>query len=504
MNDASTLWNEAVTAAVLGSESHPVALTRPSGALGELLGAWLDDPAQNFLSIAATLSLYCSAGRLPAVLPAATLAPCEPDDRSPCRPAASARLATLLEHHTDLLLEWLEALRPTGQRIPEELLPEVLDWGHRHPEHLTRLLPTLGKRGVWLAGHHPAWAEIALAAWVENASPTEIETTWGTGNRAARRLLLESLRQQATPLARHLLAATWEEGSAEERTELLAVLETGLGPQDEPFLEATLDDRSKEVRRVAAGLLARLPASRLVQRQVERARPLLSWKAGGLLRKAQVEVALPESCDKAMQRDGVEPKPPPRLKMGEKAWWLAQMLKTIPPVTWSRAWGQRPAAILEAVPAEWRDLLHESWITAAAHNADLDWVEALLARYPASAELLEALPAGHREPFVFDRIQNQPPLEGMAVARAYRHPWSARLTRAVVGRLYRYYQNGDASRDISLRLLLEETGPRMDASVFAEAAKTLEGHEEVGWQRTVENLLTLLEFRHLMLEELQP
>ena len=93
---------------------------------------------------------------------------------------------------------------------------------------------------------------------------------------------------------------------------------------DETFLEAALDDRRKEVRGAAADLLARLPESALRRRALERALPLLKFKSNKLRRKT-IEVTLPEACDKAMQRDGVEPKPGFR-GVGEKAWWLQQML----------------------------------------------------------------------------------------------------------------------------------------------------------------------------------
>ena len=49
-------------------------------------------------------------------------------------------------------------------------------------------------------------------------------------------------------------------------------LRTGLGPQDEPFLEQALADRSRNVRAVAAELLSALPGSALAARMAA-ARP---------------------------------------------------------------------------------------------------------------------------------------------------------------------------------------------------------------------------------------
>src|SRR5262249_24550712 len=146
-----------------------------------------------------------------------------------------------------------------------------------------------------------------------------LSTEWEIGDRAARLTLLHEARKTVPDLARELLAATWAGEKADDRATFLGTFEAGLSMADEPFLEGVLDDRSKEVRRAAAPLLTRLPDSRLAGRMFERVRPLLTWVGGTKPRMlglrqgqpARIEMTLPAACDKAMIRDGVEPKPPP-------------------------------------------------------------------------------------------------------------------------------------------------------------------------------------------------
>jgi hypothetical protein len=181
----------------------------------------------------------------------------------------------------------------------------------------------------------------------------------------------------------------------------VAALAAKLNMDDEPLLESALDDRSKEVRRAAAELLTGLPESRRAQRMLARALPLLAWipaekpRMLGLRQgqPARLEIALPDACDQPMIRDGIEPKPPAdRQDLGQKAWWLFQILRTVPPAIWSRRFNIAPAELIEAAArGEWHALLHEASIesmnidliaglpgqTRASWSESLDWVEKL-------------------------------------------------------------------------------------------------------------------------------
>src|SRR6185503_937299 len=85
-----------------------------------------------------------------------------------------------------------------------------------------------------------------------------------------RRTWLRTLRSQDPEAAREALAEVWPTESAATRADFLGLLADGLTLQDEDCLESALDDRSREVRRGAARLLARLPGSKYGERMTER------------------------------------------------------------------------------------------------------------------------------------------------------------------------------------------------------------------------------------------
>src|SRR5262245_17519255 len=140
------LWNDILTAAIIGVERRPFEIPRGDGALGALL-AQLDpaDPAGALLASAGTLALYRRAGRLPPTAPTPNTAACPPDERPACSAHAEQRLVTLLEGHQRVLLpEWLAALDAAGLRVGEAMLPELLELGRRHESLRAAILPALG------------------------------------------------------------------------------------------------------------------------------------------------------------------------------------------------------------------------------------------------------------------------------------------------------------------------------------------------------------------------
>jgi hypothetical protein len=289
---------------------------------------------------------------------------------------------------------------------------------------------------------------------------------------------------------------------------------------DEPFLERALDDRSKEVRRGAAELLERLPESRRAARMLERALPLLAWMPAekprmlGLRQgqKAHLKITLPEACDPAMQRDGVEPKPPPdRRDMGEKAWWLFQILRAIPPATWLRKFDLGPAELIAATEKnEWQALLHEAWGAAASTFGDAAWAEALLQSEPRQIELLDALAPARQEALLLTMLRGDiTPLHKhpvLQLLRRTRHAWSAELTRAVLGAVRRHMRAANAGNDYQLRgAITEDFARRMPPAMLDEIAAGWPDSQDARdrWQGVIDQLLISLQFRRDMLAALR-
>jgi hypothetical protein len=501
-------WQEILSAATLGTERANIAIHPAPGQLGELLDQMdASNPERYLLGVSAAITLYRKAGQIPSMNKTPPLPACEPDELPRCNPMAAIRLATILSgQYGNILPEWLRLAEKNGKRVPEELLPGLLEWGTANPDHIELILPVIGRRGNWLASLNPAWAVINTARLAVSAQNDQLEEVWQTGDRKSRRVLLRLLRGKSATSGRDLVASTWGEESAEDRAAFLETFETNLSMEDEPFLEAALDDRSKEVRQTAARLLACLPQSRLVERITRRIQPLLRLETGRWpLRRARIEIILPEECDTELSRNGIEAKPPRIETIGGKAWWLLQMLRMIPPSVWSQTWNKSADEILEmAAEGDWRELLHEGWVTATMRHRQAEWAESLLRRYPQRTLLLEVIEPNKREPFIQAFIQSQP-RDGMAMAIGYRHPWSQALTRLVLSNLRRFYLTDQGTPFYSqLRQVFLEIGQHMHPESLHDAERILKGKEDdnSAWEQAVQSLLSLLEFRHQMIEEL--
>ena len=256
------------------------------------------EPPSRLLAVAAAASLYGRVGRKPAIDPSPPPEICPPDARPECSEPQANRLRTMLRgEHSECLPEWMELLSASGRRLPFDAIVDVLGRNELQNEPADTLRTVLGVRGRWLAAKNPKWRKYAGVQ--ESAEPASV---WETGTIHERVAALESLRGTDPGRARELVASTFAADSADHRARFVAAFVRGLSMEDEPFLEAALDDRSKEVRRQAAELLRSLPESRLCLRMIERARAALRWEGGTLV------VEPPASCDKATdpRRRGAE------------------------------------------------------------------------------------------------------------------------------------------------------------------------------------------------------
>jgi|GEM_PF-5526820 len=118
--------------------------------------------AQRLLDQAAVLALARRAGyRATSVASPAMIAPspgaATTADRPVCRPAAAARLVTILATRRRLLPEWLALLDAARGLIPPGLLPEMLELGAAQPPLQPLLRRLVGERGRWLAGLEQRW-----------------------------------------------------------------------------------------------------------------------------------------------------------------------------------------------------------------------------------------------------------------------------------------------------------------------------------------------------------
>jgi hypothetical protein len=423
----------------------------------------------------------------------------------------------------EVLPEWLAAVAAAGLRVPEVHLPALLRRGGVDAKLREAIRPVLGRRGEWLARQNPEWS------WAIGESG---DADWQTATRAERLATLRGTRRENPAAARDLIASTWEHDPPDDRAAFLDELKPGLSLADEPLLERALDDSRKEVRQAALSLLSSLPDSRLVARMKARLQPLLTFKPG---RKPKLNVELPDwkLLTPDLRRDGIAEKPPPGEKLGQKAWWVQQMITMVPPTHWQTVWSAKVEDVLAADAGDWTTLLLQGWSGAAERFRDAAWAEAIM-RHLADAKksedyfgfrgVAEALPgvlpharretlmlerlaakkAFHSDPFLLELLRAEPldptPLRPM---------WSRDAARRIVAGIREASTQSLRSRDGAATHLVGEL-PRLAlqcppalADEFRQGWPT-DNKDWNYWDKPVQQFLDTLTFRQQMLQEIAP
>ncbi|MCH5673687.1 DUF5691 domain-containing protein [Streptomyces gilvus] len=522
-------WEELVTAALLGTERR----TPPGGTAGR-------EAPVALLDAAALETVRRRAGLRPA--PAAERPAPAPDDPRPPLPSAAARrLALLLADRPgtgtggrrgtapdlmELLPQWLAAANARGFAPPPQTLPALLDAARGRTDLRPAALTFAGPRATWLARLNPDWRFALRAAPGGGAAlpPAEDEEQtrrlWQEGLFAERVALLGALRTREPAAARELLASTWSTERAEDRLMFLDSLRTRLGPEDEPFLEQALADRSRNVRATAAELLSALPDSALAARMAVRACACVA--VDRTRETPTITVEAPHECDASMERDGVVPKAP--AGRGERSWWFGQLVEAAPLRTWSARLGGRTPREIVALPVadDWQSELHGAWCRAAVRQRDAEWARALLGAPAAPeaggpgavslaerAKLLGTLDAAERAGWVAGFIAAHGLSEAFQLLGVCAVPWAEPLGRAVVDALNIARDAGSYPWSFSgVMGLAERCLDPSEASRLDGLLAIPDEHEDASpgaggyWAEAFQRLVTTLRLRAAMAQEL--
>ncbi|MEU1452188.1 DUF5691 domain-containing protein [Streptomyces avermitilis] len=522
-------WEELVTAALLGTDRR----TPPGQASGREAPAAL-------LDTAAVETVRRRAGLRPARA-AVRPEPAAEDPRPQLPPAAARRLAMLLADRSgtggggrrgaapdlmELLPQWLSLANARGFAAPPQTLPTLLDAARGRTDLRPAVLTFAGPRALWLARLNPDWRFALRAApggGTELPLPQEserIRQLWQEGLFAERVALLTTLRAQSPATARELLGTTWATERAEDRLMFLDSLRAGLAAADEPFLEQSLSDRSRNVRATAAELLSALPESALAGRMADRAGSCVA--VDRTRRVPTLVVEAPHECDAGMERDGVVAKAP--AGRGERSWWLGQLVEAAPLGTWRDRLGGRMPEEVVALPVadDWRSELHAAWCRAAVRQRDPDWSRALLGSPSAPeaggpgavslaerAKLLATLGAAERADWVAGFVATHGLSEAFQLLGVCAVPWAAPLGRAVVDALNiardagSYPWSFSGVMGLAERCLHPAEAGRLDALTAVpdepeDASPGAGGY----WAEAFQRLTTTLRLRAAMREEL--
>ncbi len=428
--------------------------------------------------------------------------------------AAASRLDRMLRDRSAFLPEWFAAAAPFDYRAPDALCALLLEQAKANTELREPLLRLAGTRGRWLADQHPVWRDLVRQQPAD--SPTE--QSWQFGQPPERREWLTDLRQRDTRAAREALTASWPKESGPLKAELLAVLAAGISADDEPLLEAALDDRRSDVRRVAAGLLPLLPDSAFTQRMTRRASAWVTVEHP--LLRPKLVVRVPEELDDTDRRDGITDRtveftyrwdgaPDPR------AGRLRQLVAATPLPHWESVLGTPDKAARAEISDRFRQPLFDGWVDAALAQHDPAWARALFdAGVPTDLAMLR-----RRELFALlplpDRTQHLLQLDGAwlseleALLPAMGHPWPQPLAQHLILLLF------ERARAAAKRPEAHGTGPSAHRSLLSAAAVHLpvtaartatsvaRRCADPNWERAFDQLAHDLNHRSMMLEELQ-
>lgn len=505
-------WQAIASAALLGTERQPVQLPHVPGNLGNCLSRLRDRPNESaLLSAVGLVSLHQRVGWLPEARSVAQVESCSSDDLPRCSPRAARCLQQMLEGQFPYLLsEWLENAAIARQRVPEMLLPSLLDKGRQQRELQATILSGLGQRGRWLAAQNSDWNyAVALTT----------KADWETGTPSARLLYLQDLRSHNPDHARELLQSTWKQETASDRTRFLEVFRIGLSLEDEPFLEDGLGDRSKDVRRVAVDLLASLPDSHLCHQVTEHVCRYLVLEQN---KDLSLQVQLPDQLDNTLMQLGIEPKLTAAVnsKVGEKAWWLLQMIGATPLSTWTERWKLCPEEIVKLIQShDWQMVLLDGFALAAKRQTNHVWMEAIFKLYLAGQvsmsdtalieisveDLFKTLALDRRDALLIDLFQvfHRKINDSLTIwlLRSSSQPWSVDLAHLVLEGLEEHLNNTKtfSNSDWELKSVLKEFARFIPVSLMSEVIRLRERlANDSHWMNSMNNLITLLEFRKEM------
>ncbi len=385
-------WAPLLPAAMIGTDRHGAGLPVWPGAIGQAIAALpgarraagvpadIDPAAADLLRAAGILAACERAGARPIALAARPAAPAGTDDQTVADDPAVARWFdwTLREGPERLKQAFFLRFARAGLRLPHALLPTVLELARQSLALRAAVQPLLGARGIWLARQREAWQFAAGVVAADDDDPRQ----WTDGTLAQRKAFLTGERARDPRAARDRLAAAMPELPAKERAELAHGLAVGLGPDDEPLLDQLRADRSQDVRAVALELLLRLPGAAHPARAAERVAALMS--RGSLLTGRRWAIEAPAEAAADWKADQIEPVAGPG-KLGQRAWWLYQLVRQVPLAWWTAHTGLDVRQLAAwADGGEWAEALWMGWRDVLRRAPDRQWAEALLEDWPAA------------------------------------------------------------------------------------------------------------------------
>ena len=191
-------WSALVSAALLGTERTGGNAPIPATVAGLVAGA---DTEQAILAAAASMAVRRRAGRTTTLDHAPMPPPAEPDPRPQLPGQAAWYVGLAFEERPSLAAEVLELVRRTGRRLPDEWLPELMDWRLGRTTGTPPLLNWAEPVPHGSLTAFPSWQAMPGGGWA-----TDWDESWAAARSGAARAALVRRLSRAGPAARPTVA----------------------------------------------------------------------------------------------------------------------------------------------------------------------------------------------------------------------------------------------------------------------------------------------------------
>jgi hypothetical protein len=223
-------------------------------------------------------------------------------------------------------------------------------------------------------------------------------------------------------------------------------------------------------------------------------------------------VTVPEACDKEMLRDGIVAKPPDN-RLGEKAWWLCQIIENVNPRVLLHHLKLSEQQLLDAFAGtEWNVALLRGLIDAVSRFRDCDFANQLL--QSAGDDYAERLFALLEKPtqeaflarnletrsFLLIRpVQNYYDSQAVNMLMQMRYPWSPEFSKAMLRTLRTHITQ--KNNFIFLDHIMRHISMYLDVDIWSAVhdswATTANYHPTM--ERLINNLVLRKEMRDALL-----
>jgi len=496
---------------LIGSERRAPELPKAQGDLAELLNSLATNSTAietQVLRAAGAITIYTQAGFQPPQN--AVKNPPECDDEELVVLKNEKLIAALQNIIKDgprlLLLQFLASLTDRQHIISAKLLPELLTLGKTYPKLAQRIPDVCGARGLWLAQFNSDWS------YIVDQQKSVDQDLWENGQQEQRLLFIKHLRTRDTQQARELIAQALPELDARDRATLLETLRENLTADDENFIESQLSDRSKEVRTTAASLLSALPESQFVQRMQVRLLSFLTQERK--LFRRYWQLTAPEIFASDWAADAIDEKRPQSEALGEKAWWLFQLARTLPLNWWERTTELSASDLITwALESDWSLALLRAWHHALVREKNSVWAEAFLDKMPFKdfqidgLDLIGFLPLATRETYWLALLNSESAKNrrGEFVAQMVKQTtdiFSEQFSKKVIKNIKQHLTDDATKWDYPLRQSLVDFACLIPASCFAEATQgwPMDDQKLQFFTDTIARLLSVIEQRTLLIQ----